>query len=171
MTDKEWKQATQIPAMCRIYLKHLLRQANRSGIRASAAELQSDQEFISELQRDFNYGQILQLNQFSSNLEKLRMIGFNFREGLEALVMTDNKVDSALEVLFIKDEGIRKRKRSEAMSRLNRVKPVDVEVSVLDALQSKLRMKKVRGLLLSDKCIIALQCLNLRLTRVLLEVF
>jgi len=108
--------------MGKLYLKYLIRQSGRV-TPGSAGSKKEEPTFIERLQNDFNFGQAFDLSMYANNLLLLSAMGFKREDCLEALVMTENKsVESALEVLFISDPALRKKRRDEAMERLGRQK-------------------------------------------------
>jgi hypothetical protein len=118
LTDPDWNKM-DVPAMCRIYLKCVVRQSGRTGTPTSSTPKSST--FMEELQNDFNYGQAFDLSLYTSSLQQLASMGFKQEEAMEALCITENKsVESALEVLFVGKENVKKRKRVEAVAKLGR---------------------------------------------------
>ncbi len=68
-------------------------------------------------------GQAFDLSQYSSSVSVLSAMGFSREQCLEAVVMTDNRgIEPALEVLFIADPALRRKRREEAVERLGRQK-------------------------------------------------
>jgi hypothetical protein len=135
LSDAEWR-ALEIPAICRLYLKFLVRQAGRGG-QPGPAPLASGsnalvtppsnkpETFIEKLQNDFNYGLPFDMSLYNNNLALLASMGFKREESLEALCCTDNKgIEGALEMLFMSDHAVRRRRREDAVEKYNRQRPL-----------------------------------------------
>lgn len=113
LTDSDWK-LLDLPAVCRIYLKNVVRQSAR-------VTPGGPKSFMEQLQDDFNFGQPFDMVQYQEHISMLAAMGFNTEEAMEALVITENKgIEGALELLFQQDKSIRLKRRQEAMVRLNR---------------------------------------------------
>ncbi len=68
-------------------------------------------------------GQAFDLSQYTASVNVLSAMGFGREQCLEALVMTENRgIEPALEVLFIADALLRRKRREEAVERLGRQK-------------------------------------------------
>jgi len=139
-TDHEWRQfLSDVPAVCRLLLKHLLRQSSRGDMKgaisgpsdgshadktpvaAAAVAAAKELTFMERLQHDYNFGQPFDMTAYAQNLAVLANMGFKRDESMEALCVVDNKnVESALELLFIGDVAIRRRRRDDAVERLQR---------------------------------------------------
>ena len=121
-TDADFR-ALEVPAMLRIYLKHLVRgtQSGRAiGGKAANAAAGVDPAMLS-LMNDFNYGQPFDLSLYSSQLSQLALMGFDSTVGLEALLMVENRsVEAACEMLLMNDAAQRKEKRAKVVERLGR---------------------------------------------------
>lgn len=112
LTEHDWK-TLNIPALCRIYLKHIVRQSKRKEA--------GPKTFLDILQDDFNFGQPFDMSQYQTHVATLTAMGFSQDEAMEALVVTENKgIESALEILFQQDKSVRATRRAEAMGRLGR---------------------------------------------------
>lgn len=124
MTDHEWK-SLDVPALCRIYLKYVVRQSARLKPGGSRS-------FLEVLQDDFNMGQPFDISQYDASITNLGAMGFSSDEALEALLITENKgIEKALELLFQPDKSIRAQKRQEAVLRIGKKvdsdKPAEAE--------------------------------------------
>jgi hypothetical protein len=153
LTDGDFR-ALQIPAMLRIYLKHLVRgtQSGRllpksgsvassvgsgglipspSGSPAPAAGAgRGVDPFMQALQNDFNYGQPFDLSQYKSHLDTLSLMGFSHAESMEALCIVENKnVDAACELLLSTDASQRKEKRARVVDRLGKQAKPDAMIA------------------------------------------
>jgi hypothetical protein len=81
--------------------------------------------FLEKLQNDFNYGLPFDMSLYNNNLALLASMGFKREESLEALCCTDNKgIEGALEMLFMSDHAVRRRRREDAVEKYNRQRPL-----------------------------------------------
>lgn len=132
LSNHEWRALT-IPAICRIYLKHVVREAGRpqalraEAPNASAAATSSGSSpavFMRELEMAFNSGNKFDLTHYQANLDTLLAMGYHKCDAMEALCITDNvNAQLALEVLFLNHDDTRRAKRLEAARRLDRMAP------------------------------------------------
>lgn len=136
LTDHDWRQV-DVPAVCRIYLKYVVRQSARPS--APVGDLDP---FEIKLRDDFNYGRPIVLQDFEPELGVLVSMGFTTNQSLEALFMTGNKsVEGALELLFIPSQVERAKKRQEAVINVGRS---------VDAQNSTNSMSDVRDTISAD---------------------
>jgi len=102
-SDHEWLKL-EIPAICRIYLKHLVRQAERRttpGGRTPAGGGSEDRGWA-QLETEFNGGQPFDMGPYQSSLKQLMEMSFTRVEAMEALLITNNlSLEAALEVLVM----------------------------------------------------------------------
>lgn len=120
-TDADFR-ALDLPAMLRIYLKHLVRgtQSGRA-IGGKAANAAGVDPAMLSLMNDFNYGQPFDLSLYSAQLSQLALMGFDSTVGLEALLCVENRsVEAACEMLLMNDAAQRKEKRAKVVERLGR---------------------------------------------------
>jgi hypothetical protein len=94
-SDNDWLKV-DIPAVCRIYLKHAVRQAERRPNTGSPSE---DRAWTL-LENDFNGGQPFDLAPYQKALDSLVDMSFTRVEAMEALLITGTtSTEAALEVL------------------------------------------------------------------------
>eukprot|EP01083_Nonionella_stella_P082120 226648_1 len=88
--EPQWR-ALKVPLMCKIYLRHLVRQS------ISLTHIQ-------QLEVDFNSGKAMDWKPYQSHIEQLANMGFSNAQAVEALVVTQNRgVDLACNFLFLSD--------------------------------------------------------------------
>eukprot|EP00457_Paulinella_chromatophora_P011443 gb/GEZN01011584.1/.p1 GENE.gb/GEZN01011584.1/~~gb/GEZN01011584.1/.p1 ORF type:complete len:340 (-),score=47.69 gb/GEZN01011584.1/:101-1120(-) len=125
LSDQEWK-ALSVPAICRIYLKHLVRKAGREkGSALSFGPVSSSQRpdskrdpFIRQLEIEFNSGKPFMMDAFRANLDNLTAMGFTTNQAMEALCICNNRsVENALE-LCVASPALRSEKRKAAIEAL-----------------------------------------------------
>jgi len=125
LTDAEWA-SLQIPAVCRILLKHCVRMSTRlAGESPTTAGLSPEEQQMVQLQRDFNFGQPFSMEQYEEYLEPLTSMGFSRVSALEGLLVSSAgerapNIESALEYLVQADAATQQRKRQDAMARCGR---------------------------------------------------
>jgi len=109
LSDQDWREL-EVPAICRIYLKYLIRQSGRRRLEPKKRR----DSFITKLEQDFNSGKPLDMARYESNIAKLSSMGFSRNEALEALCISGNKVQDAIEVCILPADR-RAQRRLEAM--------------------------------------------------------
>jgi len=133
LTDHDWRSLEGVPAICRIYLKYVIRSSARPGgvkaITPSAAVVgpaptpkNNEVLFMELLQQEFNYGQPFEMSLYNSHVTMLASMGFGQDSAMEALCITENKsAEAALEVLLtMSDKDARAKRRQEVADRLGR---------------------------------------------------
>lgn len=118
LTDHDWRQQTDLPAILGIYLKYAVRQSVRP---ATPLPLTED-ERLRELQLQFNYGRPFNMSEYEENLQMLGSMGFGRIDALEALCITGHKgVEAALELLVESHPIVRKKRRLQAVQQQGRM--------------------------------------------------
>jgi len=82
-SDNDWLKV-DIPAVCRIYLKYAIRQAERR----PATNNPSEDRAWTQLETDFNGGQPFDLTPYQKSLDTLVGMSFTRVEAMEALLIT-----------------------------------------------------------------------------------
>jgi hypothetical protein len=136
LTDADFA-ALDVPAMMRIYLKHLVRgtQSGRSVGKGGAQAANNSSannatDWLVSLQNDFNYGQPFDMTLYAPSLSLLAGMGFEAPDALESLLITQcgsgpaaaggNGVEPALELLVSTAPAARKEKRARVVEKLGR---------------------------------------------------
>ena len=125
LSDQQLRSLDSIPAIARIHLRHLIRTAGASALPTSASSSnppsspssRGGDPTLRELEVEWNGGVAFDLSLYSTSLSTLTSMGFNRREALEALLLTDNKgADIAVNFLFA-DPATQRKRREEAKRR------------------------------------------------------
>lgn len=117
LSDRDW-HSLPLPAMCRVYLKYLVRQSGRSQDVGSPIVANSTlSPFMQSLANDFNFGSPFNMDVMNPMVDMLVPMGFTRDQAMEALCIVDNKVDLAIEILIQNDPGQVKKRREEAKNK------------------------------------------------------
>jgi len=111
LSDQDWREL-ELPAICRIYLKYLIRQAGRIRI----PEERGESRWLTKLEQDFNQGKAFDMGLYEPNIYQLQQLGFSAPEAMEALCITRNQLQEAIE-LCLTSPAIRAEHRAEAVAR------------------------------------------------------
>ena len=124
LSDQQIRSLDSIPAIARVHLRHLIRTAPSPPTSSSSPAPTSSPSphggsdpTLRELEVEWNAGNPFDLSLYTASLSTLTSMGFNRREALEALLLTENKgADIAVNFLFADPQTQRKR-REEAKRR------------------------------------------------------
>jgi len=101
LTDHDWIKM-EVPALCRIYLKFLIRQSARGVNTQKSSTTNGDERNWSQLEADFNNGSPFEMSSYAPKLKKLEEMSFSKNIAMEALLISGNvTVEAALEVLML----------------------------------------------------------------------